>query len=248
MAVCTAAMLASITGFMRRFHEHRAMTVAHYLDALADEYGVSIELRGVWGEGGQPQAAIEHALTSDLIVTSEGGYFATGLSIGRLLGLGRIPLLIVPEHWVGLEMGKRVIVVWDDSQQARNALSVAMPLIMHAQCLRLLVVDPDMEPAHYGAESGAKMLQALGRHIEQVEMEGFPLRPMPWHRLSMRRLKPCRRIWSSWGLIDMRGSTGRKGGGTAVQGLLPSVGVALTDMPIWVVPSSLLWRLDPIRS
>jgi len=78
-----------------------------------------------------------------------------------------VPMLLVPPHWQGDQVGHRIVVAWNASKQARRAVADALPLLARAQAVHLLMVDtPKAE-----ATPGAEMAQHLSRHGVEVEIQ-----------------------------------------------------------------------------
>lgn len=83
---------------------------------------------------------------------------------------GQAPVLILPETPIdGATVGRRIAVAWNQSREALSAIRHALPLLVAAAKVDVVIVDP---PAH-GPERddpGAALSQMLARHGARVEV------------------------------------------------------------------------------
>ncbi len=89
-----------------------------------------------------------------------------------------MPFLILPEHWTGAA-AEHVVVAWNASREARRAIADALPLLVAADSVTILVVDPHKNSRH-GDEPGADVALYLSRHgakvvVERVQSNGEPV-------------------------------------------------------------------------
>ncbi|SOC04046.1 nucleotide-binding universal stress UspA family protein [Rhodobacter sp. JA431] len=82
---------------------------------------------------------------------------------------GQSPALIVPDGQVVSLNARRVVVAWNQSNEAMNAIRKALPLLKSAQLVDITVIDP---PAHGPERSdpGGQLSQWLARHGVKVEV------------------------------------------------------------------------------
>ncbi len=121
-----------------------------------------------------------NSLHADLVIA--GGPQPGGLPNDRsaealLLATG-VPFLLLPESWTGSTTG-HVVVAWNASREARRAITDALPFLVSAQSVTILVVDPHKNPRH-GEEPGADVARYLIRHgakvaVERVQSNGEPI-------------------------------------------------------------------------
>ncbi|HEY8331777.1 MAG TPA: universal stress protein [Pseudomonas sp.] len=156
----------------------QSSTAAHLLHAaqalkeVADRHGVTAEFRAIpWSESGVEMSL--HSLYCDLLVVNHpkapGAPFAWS-SIDVLQQTG-VPLLIVPQSWRSIQLGQRITVAWNASRQARRAVADALPLLISAEAVDLLIVDPERKAELHGEEPGADMGSYLARHGVRVNLE-----------------------------------------------------------------------------
>lgn len=82
---------------------------------------------------------------------------------------GQTPVLVVPETGLGGQLGRRVVVAWNQSTEALNAIRQALPLLVAAETVDIAVVDP----ARHGPERsdpGGPLSQMLARHGARTEV------------------------------------------------------------------------------
>ncbi len=140
---------------------------------------ISFEFR-FFRHGDADEGAALNALHSDLAIV--GGQGLGGLprewsAEGLLMATG-VPFLLLPEHWTG-PTAEHVVVAWNASREARRAISDALPLLVGALSVTILVVDPHKNSRH-GEEPGADVALYLSRHgakvvVEQVRSNGEPV-------------------------------------------------------------------------
>ncbi len=82
---------------------------------------------------------------------------------------GQSPVLIVPDGQVVTLAARRVVVAWNQSNEAMNAIRKALPLLKAADLSDITVIDP---PAHGPERSdpGGQLSQWLARHGVKVEV------------------------------------------------------------------------------
>ncbi len=109
----------------------------------------------------------QFARYADLMIASPPrgthGSVEAEAAVEAALFAGHIPVLIVPrEMALGLE-NLRVLIAWNDSDQALAAVRAAMPILSTAKSVTIAVIDP---PAHAPDRSdpGGPLAQLLSRH------------------------------------------------------------------------------------
>lgn len=153
-----------------------AMRLAQARQALskaAARHGVTEEFRVLPHTQNGGEVAL-HSLYCDLLMV---GQPATGApqswSATQVLQRTGMPLLIVPQDWRGDTIGRRIVMTWNASRQARRALADALPLMTLAESVDVLIVDPEHDGDRHGEEPGADIAAYLARH--QVHVEARPV-------------------------------------------------------------------------
>ncbi|HEY9038235.1 MAG TPA: universal stress protein [Roseovarius sp.] len=83
---------------------------------------------------------------------------------------GRLPALIVPDGTVMPAAPERVLIAWNDSFEAMSAVRAALPILLSAERVHVVIVDP---PVHGPDRSdpGGRVSQFLARHGLHVEID-----------------------------------------------------------------------------
>jgi nucleotide-binding universal stress UspA family protein len=157
------------------------INVRRRFEAISAKRDLSAEFR-VIRRGGPDEDLILGSLHSDLVVIGQRelhelpGY----LSPERLLLASGAPILVVPSGWKSGPIGKKILVGWNASREARRAVADALPFLVAAASVTLLVVDSDKRAGRHGEEPGADIALYIARHgahieVEQVSSRGSPV-------------------------------------------------------------------------
>lgn len=110
---------------------------------------------------------------SDLVVLQkpygESGSQAAEVILESCLFEGHAPVLVVPGGSVSTEYGKRIVLAWNQSDEALSAARAAMPMLKSASLVNITIIDP---PAHGPERSdpGGLLSQFLARHGVKAEV------------------------------------------------------------------------------
>jgi nucleotide-binding universal stress UspA family protein len=163
-----AADEAATTNIRRRF------------EAISGKHDLSAEFREI-RRGGPDEDLILGSLHSDLVVIGQRellempGY----LSPERLLLASGAPILVVPGGWKSEPIGKKILVGWNASREARRAVADALPFLVKAASVTLLVIDSNKRADRHGEEPGADIALYLARHGARVDVEQVSSRSSP---------------------------------------------------------------------
>lgn len=102
-----------------------------------------------------------------------GGILKSKVIAGALFSSGK-PLLLVPRGSSPTLRPRRVVVGWDSSLEASNAVASALDILSTAEDVRLLLVDPVEGESGQGAEPGADAAAYLARHGVRVTVDRRP--------------------------------------------------------------------------
>lgn len=82
---------------------------------------------------------------------------------------GKAPLLIMPDDANSGDIGKRVVVAWNQSSEALVAIRAALPVLKAAESVNIAIIDP---PQHGPDRSdpGGALSQFLSRHGIRAEI------------------------------------------------------------------------------
>lgn len=92
---------------------------------------------------------------------------------GALFSSGK-PLLLVPDGAKATLKPKRIVVAWDSRLEASRAAREALDLLVAADDVRLVLVDPVAGESHQGVEPGADAATYLARHGVKVTVDKLP--------------------------------------------------------------------------
>lgn len=95
------------------------------------------------------------------------------LSEHMIFASGR-PCLLVPNDWSSERIGSRIVVGWNGGREATRAIADAMPLLIAADAVHLVVVPDARIQELFGAEPGADMAAHLARQGVRVVLEQCP--------------------------------------------------------------------------
>lgn len=109
---------------------------------MGTRYSVSTEFRVISFSEASHQTSLL-ALYCDLVVVANP---AIGLprewTLEHLLAQIGLPLLVVPDAWQGATIGWRIALVWNTGRLARRTVADALPLLVTAQTVDVLITDP----------------------------------------------------------------------------------------------------------
>jgi nucleotide-binding universal stress UspA family protein len=155
-------------------------TVRRRFEAISAKRELSAEFRVIRRDGPNEDLILS-SLHSDLVVIGQRelhelpGYW----SPERLLLASGAPILVVPSGWKSEPTSKKILVGWNASREARRAIADALPFLLAAPSVTLLVVDSNERPDRHGEEPGADIALYLARHGAQVEVEQVSSRGSP---------------------------------------------------------------------
>lgn len=76
---------------------------------------------------------------------------------------GSAPVLIVPDSGLPADFGQKIMIAWNQSEEAMTAVRRAMPLLSAAKEVEITVIDPTPDGPE-GSDPGAALAQMLDRH------------------------------------------------------------------------------------
>jgi nucleotide-binding universal stress UspA family protein len=114
-----------------------------------------------------------HAYYADLVVVSRPespGQTAgpPGLAESLVLSSGR-PIIVFPPRGKVSRL-RRILVAWNATRESIRAVGDALPLLVKAEAVEILVVDHQRHAEGHGQEPGADIARHLARHGAQVEV------------------------------------------------------------------------------
>jgi nucleotide-binding universal stress UspA family protein len=159
---------------MRRRGESEAARVRAEFEHAAELCGIAAEWRAI-DDIAEADPTV-HARYADLTVLGQldpdrGAADALQPAPQTVaLGAGR-PVLAVPYAGRFATVGRRVLIGWNASREATRAVNDAMPLLVTADAVTVLVIDPREGPDGHGETPGADISLHLARHGVKAEIE-----------------------------------------------------------------------------
>ena len=145
-----------------------------------EEVEVRLEQAGVeWTwirEFGDAAAlAVSHSRLSDAVILSTTESYP---SVGAVALHARTPVLAVPQGAQGFDVASPIVIAWNGSPPAANAMREALPLIVAAPSVHILTVDHDNEEfpaarsfeylAHHSIRSEIHWRHSEGKPVAQA--------------------------------------------------------------------------------
>jgi nucleotide-binding universal stress UspA family protein len=154
--------------------EAAAAQVNEHFRDLCAELQVSAELRAI-DRVNSVEDAIRIAFHSDLVIVGhpEPHGLPDELSVEKLLLASGAPTLIVPNGWDGETIGDKILIGWNATREARRAVADAMPLLITAQSVTVLMIHTD-EVDQDGDDRGSDIATWLDRHGAHVNLVQLP--------------------------------------------------------------------------
>jgi nucleotide-binding universal stress UspA family protein len=123
-------------------------------------------------QGDEIQKFINMSMCADLIVTDQAAAGVTGygsdVAARMVLGTAR-PVLIVPSVGNYSIVGKRPLIAWNGEKEAARAAFDAIPLMMNAELVQILAIDPNTSSQEYMIAQGDELAVCLARHGLKME-------------------------------------------------------------------------------
>jgi nucleotide-binding universal stress UspA family protein len=158
-------------------NEHRAQCdrAEQQFRKIADQSQVSTEWRLAQGE--LASTLSRHARYADLVILGQEGAEDQKMVIGGLpdsviLSCGR-PALMVPYIGAATPPGKRVIVAWNGGREAARAVNDALPLLVAADRVDVMCVNPSRGEEDDADLPGADLCLHLARHGVKAEAQAL---------------------------------------------------------------------------
>jgi nucleotide-binding universal stress UspA family protein len=89
------------------------------------------------------------------------------------LAIGR-PMLVVPYAGNWTKIGMHILVAWDGSRPATRAVNDALPFLVVAEAVTVVVVDAEQEHWRHGDVPGADIALHLSRHGVNATVQSIP--------------------------------------------------------------------------
>jgi nucleotide-binding universal stress UspA family protein len=145
---------------------HRAQ-----FEDIVRRYGIRSEWRSL------PYLSSEvgvHAYYADLVIVARPDHAGQtagppGLAESLVMTSGR-PIIMFPPGSTVSRL-RRILLGWNARREAIRAVTDALPLLVRAEAVEVLVIDHERHPTDHGQEPGADIARHLARHGAQVEVK-----------------------------------------------------------------------------
>jgi nucleotide-binding universal stress UspA family protein len=149
------------------------------LSDVCSREGIGFEFRFLSQEDVSDNIAL-NSLHADLVIAcaGQGGGLPAQWSAEALLLATGVPCILLPESW-NASAAEHIVVAWNASREARRAIGDALPLLVEAKSVTILLVDAEKNPRH-GELPGADIAHYLSRHgarvaVKQTTSGGAPV-------------------------------------------------------------------------
>lgn len=82
---------------------------------------------------------------------------------------GRAPVLVVPKEGAAVPAPERIVIGWNESSEAMNAVRIALPFLKQAKFVNITVIDPPVHSPNR-SDPGGLLSQFLARHGVTAEI------------------------------------------------------------------------------
>jgi hypothetical protein len=144
---------------------------------MGTRYSVSTEFRVISPVAANQGGALL-AVYCDLVVVANP---VVGLprdwKLQDLLAQIGLPLLVIPDAWQGSTIGWKIALVWNSGRFARRTVADALPLLITAQTIDVLITDPDAlsrQPEGGTVSDMTEYLRGHGVHVDSFSLGRSP--------------------------------------------------------------------------
>lgn len=163
-AMVTAQFGAAMDSILAQGDEEAAARAKALVDAGSERSSVPVEWRDVVGDPVQTLAL--HARYCDLLVLGQSAPHDSDSRalVDELLTMVGRPILVVPYAGYFPTVGRRVLVGWNGSREATRAIHDALPILVAAERVHVIAVNPGHGMSGHGDIPGADICLHLSRH------------------------------------------------------------------------------------
>jgi nucleotide-binding universal stress UspA family protein len=110
---------------------------------------------------------------SDLVIQAkpygEGRTADAEAIVEAALFEGQTPVLVLPDSGLGPDLGKRIVVAWNQSDEALSAVRRALPMLIAAEQVDIVIINPPPQGPER-SDPGGLLTQMLTRHGVRAEV------------------------------------------------------------------------------
>ncbi|MCB1512772.1 MAG: universal stress protein, partial [Hyphomicrobiaceae bacterium] len=164
---------ADLIDQQRRVQEDEAAKIRQMFEKRGGAGNAKIEWRqAVASESDATQKFVNMSICADLIVADQSAtsFSGGGLEVAARMVLGTArPVLVVPSAGKFGVVGKRPLIAWNGEKESARAAFDAIPLMRHAELVRILSIDPATGEGQDMVALGDELAICLARHGLKTE-------------------------------------------------------------------------------
>jgi nucleotide-binding universal stress UspA family protein len=160
------------------YQERKRASVASVQAMLAEIariHAIESEFRDCDGETGE--ALMLHARHAGLAIlgsSRQPGRFASALSLSEdVIFASGVPSILVPAGWNAQRPIRKIVIGWNASREATRAISDALPLLVQAAEVHVVVVPEAKVNRLLGADPGADIFRHLARYGVSITLDNL---------------------------------------------------------------------------
>lgn len=166
------------SGLSRMLDQHQGK-VEQALQGVRNTFDVMVKHRSFTSEwrvsdneiGEELMLHARHASLAIIGPSSQAGGAETALGLSeRIIFASGRPTLLLPADWPAERMVRRIVIGWNASREATRAIADAMPFLVEAEAVELVVVPEARAGGPFGADPGADIARHLARNGVRIEL------------------------------------------------------------------------------
>ena len=168
----------AVAAMYELYQERKRASVASVEAMLADIariHAIDSEFRHCDGEAGE--ALMLHARHSGMAIlgtSRQPGRFASALTLSEdVIFASGVPSILVPPGWNVEPPARKIVIGWNASREATRAISDALPLLVAAEEVHVVVVPETKVNRLLGADPGADISRHLARYGVSVTLDNL---------------------------------------------------------------------------
>ncbi|MGI9570912.1 MAG: universal stress protein [Desulfobulbia bacterium] len=178
----TAEIPIEVIERQERVFRHESEQIAIEFEKIRNALGIQAEFRSEeFGNGDSAKSVAAQARCSDLIVVDQGAesnYIdGHGLPARLVLESGR-PVLIIPSYGEYKEIGKHVLIAWNDSRESARACFDALPILRNAEKVTILTINQVSDAEQQSFSPADDLALCLSRHNLNIETHNIASTPL----------------------------------------------------------------------
>lgn len=168
----------AVAAMYELYQERKRASVASVQALLAEVarvHAIECEFRDCDGEAGETlMLHARHAGLAILGSQQQPGRFASALTLSEdVIFASGVPTIIVPPGWNAERLIGKIVIAWNASREATRAISDALPLLVAAAEVHVVVVPEAKVNRLLGADPGTDISRHLARYGVSVTLDNL---------------------------------------------------------------------------